>query len=133
MCDVNWLFNVTINDISVIYVTTRSARPSTDTGPTFHLENMSYRELHKKLRNYRRLANYHLMKQEGYARPPYCWNEFENTSIYMSGNHLINYHKYPKSVEIDFCDSRVVLEFYFTSIKIITVYTENDSSIQRTL
>ena len=35
MCDVNWLFNVIINDISVIYVTARSARPSTDTGLTF--------------------------------------------------------------------------------------------------
>ena len=53
--EVNWLFNVTINDISVIYVTAhrcagglekkldlrsgsqrhRRARPSTDTGPSF--------------------------------------------------------------------------------------------------
>ena len=49
--------------------------------------SMGYREFYTKLRDYRRLANYHLMKQEGYARPPYCWNEFENTSIYMSGNH----------------------------------------------
>ena len=36
MCDVNWLFNVKINDISVIYVTTRSARQSTDTNQPFY-------------------------------------------------------------------------------------------------
>ena len=49
------------------------------------------------------------MKQEGYARPPYLLERIRKHKYLYEWKPLSNYQKYPKHVEIDFCDTIIFL------------------------